>query len=77
MNLNKMTILVDEKKVDILSFYSAQNNNWDWKFEVCLFLHPTLSSALDIMCYCVINKSQQYRSSSVYVVMNYITLFAN
>ena len=31
--------------------YSCANNNWDWKFEVCCFLHPTLSSALNITCY--------------------------
>ena len=28
-----------------------QNNNWDWKFEICLFSCPTLSSALNIMHY--------------------------
>ena len=32
-------------------YYSAQNDNWDWKFEVCLFSRPTLSSALDITRY--------------------------
>ena len=34
-----------------LHYYSAQNNNWDWKFQICLFLHPTLSSALNIARY--------------------------
>ena len=34
-----------------LQVYSAQNNNWDWKFEVCLFSRPTLSSALNITRY--------------------------
>ena len=34
-----------------MAIYSAQNDNWDWKFEACLFSHPTLSSALNIMCY--------------------------
>ena len=31
--------------------YSRANNDWDWKFEVCCFSCPTLSSALNIMCY--------------------------
>ena len=30
------------------ALYRVQNNNWDWKFEVCLFSRPTLSSALNI-----------------------------
>ena len=35
----------------LFSIYSAQNNNWDWNFEVCLLLCPTLSSALNITHY--------------------------
>ena len=30
----------------IFYFYSCANNNWNWKFDICCFSHPTLSSAL-------------------------------